>query len=489
MNKLIKVMRFTLTLTVLAAALGGCSMMPKYQQPVSPVAAAWPAGTAYPAQDAHGKPAAQIAWRDYFADARLKQVIALALANNRDLRVAALTIDKARAQYRIERAALLPSLAAGASQAAQRTADNQVAAGQGGVSRQYEVNLGVAAWEVDLFGRVRSLSEAALQTYLATEEARAGVQIALVGEVANAYLALMADQERLALARQTLASQQRSLELSESRVKAGAAAGLDLYQARTTVETARADAASYTAQVAQDRNALTLLAGAALADDLLPPAGLAGVTTLLEVGAGLPFDLLYRRPDVLAAERSLQASNANIGAARAAFFPRITLTGQAGTASSSLAGLFDSGSGAWRFAPSLSLPIFDGGANRANLEVASLKRDIGVAQYEKTIQAAFREVADALAQRATVDERLLAQQQLVKASDQSYRIYEARYRNGADTFQNALIAQRALYAAQQGLISVRLAEQASRVTLYKVLGGGWQAGDAVAGQREGGVAR
>ncbi|WP_370664065.1 AdeC/AdeK/OprM family multidrug efflux complex outer membrane factor [Massilia rubra] len=478
MNKhMMNVMGSALKLTLLAAVISGCTMMPKYQQPVSPVAAAWPTGTAYPAQDAQGRPAADVAWRDYFADERLKQLIALALDNNRDLRVAALNIDKARAQYRIERAALLPSVAAGASQNAQRTADNLSVGGQGGVSRQYGVNLGVAAWEVDLFGRVRSLSEVALQTYLGIEETRASVQISLVAEVANAYLTLMADQERLALARQTLSSQQRSLELSESRVKAGAAAGLDLYQARTTVETARADAAAYTAQVAQDQNALTLLAGAAVPIDLLPPAGLAGVTALLDVGAGLPSDLLYRRPDVLAAERTLQASNANIGAARAAFFPRITLTGQAGTASSSLSGLFDSGSGAWSFAPSISLPIFNGGANRANLEVAKVSRDIGVAQYEKTIQVAFREVADALAQRGTVDERLAAQQQLVAASDKSYRIYEARYKNGADTFQNALIAQRALYAAQQGLISVRLAEQTSRVTLYKVLGGGWRAGD------------
>ncbi|ATQ76477.1 multidrug transporter [Massilia violaceinigra] len=471
----------TLKLTVLAAVISGCTMMPKYQQPVSPVAAAWPTGTVYPAPAAAGATAAaDIAWRDYFADERLKKLITLALANNRDLRVAALNIDKARAQYRIERAAQLPSVAAGASQSAQRTADKMSAGGQGAVNRQYGVNLGVAAWEVDLFGRVRSLSEAALQTYLGTEEARTSVQMSLVAEVANAYLTLMADQERLLLARQTLASQQRSLALSESRVKAGAAAGLDLYQARTTVETARADAAAYTAQVAQGQNALTLLAGAAVPAELLPNAGLADVTALTAVSAGLPSDLLYRRPDVLAAERTLQASNANIGAARAAFFPRITLTGQAGTASSSLSGLFDGGSGVWSFAPSISLPIFDSGANRANLEVAKVNRDIGVAQYEKTIQTAFREVADALAQRGTVDERLNAQRQLVEASDKSYRIYEARYKNGADTFQNALIAQRALYAAQQGLISVRLAEQTSRVTLYKVLGGGWRAGDGVA---------
>ncbi|MDQ1923050.1 AdeC/AdeK/OprM family multidrug efflux complex outer membrane factor [Massilia pseudoviolaceinigra] len=482
----------TLKLTVLAAVISGCTMMPKYQQPVSPVAAAWPTGTAYPAPAAAGAAAAaDIAWRDYFADERLKKLIALALANNRDLRVSALNIDKARAQYRIERAAQLPSVAAGASQSGQRTADKMSAGGQGAVNRQYGVDLGVAAWEADLFGRVRSLSEAALQTYLGTEEARASVQISLVAEVANAYLTLMADQERLLLARQTLASQQRSLELSESRVKAGAAAGLDLYQDRTTVESARADAAAYTAQVAQGQNALTLLAGAAVPAELLPNAGLADVTALTAVSAGLPSDLLYRRPDVLAAERTLQASSANIGAARAAFFPRITLTGQAGTASSSLSGLFDGGSGVWSFAPSISLPIFDGGANRANLEVAKVNRDIGVAQYEKTIQAAFREVADALAQRGTVDERLNAQRQLVEASDKSYRIYEARYKNGADTFQNALIAQRALYAAQQGLISVRLAEQTSRVTLYKVLGGGWRAGDgvAVATQGQAGASR
>ena len=476
----------TAAAALLAALLGGCTLAPQYVRPASPVAQAWPAGPAYQALPAaadvasrvtaaEAQPAANIAWREFFADPRLREVIALALANNRDLRVAALNIEKARAQYGVERAALLPTLAASAGQSAARTPGELVAGGQAVVSRQYSVNLGVAAYELDLFGRVRSLSEAALQTYLATDEARIGVQIALVAEVANAYLSLQADQERLALASQTLASQQRSFDLSESRFKAGAASGLDMYQARTTVESARADVAAYTSQIALDRNALTLLAGADIKAELLPAAGLNDrVSNFAQLGAGLPSDLLYRRPDVRGAERSLQAANANIGAARAAFFPSISLTGQAGSSSASLSGLFESGSRAWSFAPSVRLPIFDGGANRANLAIAKIGRDTSVAQYEKAIQTAFREVADALAVRGTVGERLAAQQALVAASEKGYRIYEARYQNGADTSLNALIAQRSLYAAQQGLISVKLAEQTSLVTLYKVLGGAWQ---------------
>ncbi len=464
--------------TLLAALVSGCSMMPAYQKPASPAAPAWPTGPAYPAAlgaAAAAPHAAEIAWRDFFADARLREVIALALANNRDLRVAVLNIDRARAQYGIERAALLPNVAAGAGGNAARTADEFGVNGQSAVNRQYSVSLGVASYELDLFGRVRSLSEAALQSYLATEEAQVAVQIALVAEVANAYLSLQADQERLALAQQTLASQQRSFDLSESRLRAGAASGVDVYQARTAVESARVDVALYTTQIAQDRNALTLLAGAAIDDKLLPNAGLAGsVSAVAAIGAGLPSDLLYRRPDVRQAERNLQAANANIGAARAAFFPSISLTGQVGTASSSLSGLFEGGSRIWSFAPSIRLPIFDGGVNNANLSVANTDRAVAVAQYEKAIQSAFREVADALAVRGTVAERLAAQQALREASDKSYQIYDARYRNGADTALNALIAQRQQYAAQQGLITARLAEQTSLVTLYRVLGGGWQ---------------
>jgi multidrug efflux system outer membrane protein len=466
-----------LALTLIGALISGCSLMPEYQRPASPATAAWPTGPAYPgaAQQAAVPHAAEIAWRDFFSDARLRDVIALALANNRDLRVAVLNIEKARAQYGIERAALVPNVGVGASQNAARSPGDLNGTGQASVNRQYAVSLGMASYELDLFGRVRSLSEAALQSYLATDEARVGVQIALVAEVANAYLSLQADQERLALAEQTLVSQQRSFDLSESRLKAGAAGALDLHQARTAVESARVDVALYTTQVAQDRNALTLLAGAQIATELLPTAGLLdAVSGFATLGAGLPSDLLYRRPDVRAAERTLQAANANIGAARAAFFPSIALTGQAGSSSSSLSGLFDGGSKAWSFAPSIRLPIFDGGMNRANLSIAKTSREISVAQYEKAIQTAFREVADALAVRGTVAQRMTAQAALLDASDKSYRIYEARYRNGADTSLNALIAQRSLYAAQQGMITARLAEQTSLVTLYKVLGGGWQ---------------
>lgn len=461
---------------LLLALLGGCSLMPDYQRPADPVPAAWPAGPSYKADAAaaNAQPVSEIQWRDFFADARLRQVVELALANNRDLRVSGLNIERAQAQYRIERAALAPTLNASATENAARTPASLSSTGQSVTGRSYSVGLGVSAYELDFFGRLRSLSEASLQTYLGTEEARRAAQIALVAEVATAYLTLAADQERLALAQQTLQSQQLSLDLSEKRFQAGATSGLDRYDARTTVETARSDVATFTSQVALDQNALALVVGVALPDELLPSGTLDTVTALAELPAGVPSDVLQRRPDVLEAERTLRAANANIGAARAAFFPSITLTASAGTSSSSLSGLFKGGSSAWSFAPAIRLPIFDGGVNRANLKIAKVDRDIDVAQYEKAVQTAFREVADALAQRGTLDQRLESQTALVDASSKSYQINEARYKNGADSYLNALVAQRSLYAAQQNLISTRLLKQSNLVTLYKVLGGGWQ---------------
>jgi multidrug efflux system outer membrane protein len=406
-------------------------------------------------------------------------VIELALANNRDLRISALNIERARAQYGIERAALLPSIAVTGTQNAARTPGNLVQSGQSGGSavtaRQYDVSLGAAAYELDFFGRVRNLSASALELYLATEEARSAQQISLVAEVASLYLTLVADQERLLLAQETLKSQQVSLDLSERRFKAGATSGLDRYDARTAVETARSDVALFTSAVALDKNALNLVVGANVAPNLQPSPPLVPVTALLDVPAGLPSDLLQRRPDVLQAERTLRAANANIGAARAAFFPRISLTASAGTASPTLSGLFDGGSSAWSFMPQIKLPIFDGGVNRANLAISKVERDIAVANYEKAIQSAFRDVSDALAQRGTLSQRLAAQEALVEASTSSYKIYDARYRNGIDSYLSALISQRALYSAQQSLISVRLLNATSLVTLYKALGGGWQA--------------
>jgi outer membrane protein, multidrug efflux system len=466
------------TMISIAAAilLSGCSLAPVYQQPAAPVAQAWPSGDAYqPAPVApDAQAAADIAWRDYFTDARLRQVLELALANNRDLRVAALNIEKARAQYGVTSAAQLPSVSASVSQNASRTPANMRPDGEAAIGRQYSGGLAVSSYELDFFGKVRNLSEAGLQSYLGTEEARRAAQISLVAEVANSYLTLIADQQRLALAADTLKSQQISYELSQRRFAAGATSGVDMYEAQSSVEAARNDMAVYTAQVAQDRNALTLLVGSAVPDALLPQGELAAVTQTASLPEGLPSDVLQRRPDVLQAERALRAANANIGAARAAFFPSISLTATAGSASGDLAGLFKGGSSAWSFLPQIRLPIFDGGANRANLAIARADRDIAVAKYDKAIQSAFREVADALALRGTLDERLASQQALAEASDKSFRIHEARYRKGAESYLNALVSQRALYAAQQSLITARLAKAGNAVTLYKVLGGGWQ---------------
>jgi multidrug efflux system outer membrane protein len=466
-------MQKTLISLAAVALLSACSLAPVYERPAAPVSAAWPQGEAYqPAPvAADAKPAADIAWRDYFADQRLREVIALALANNRDLRVSALNIEKARAQYGIQRAALLPNVSASGGQNATRTPDNMTPNGEGQVSRQYTANLGVA-YELDFFGKIRNLSEAALQQYLGTEEARRAQQISLVAEVANTWLSLQADRERLRLAADTLKSQQITYELSKRRFDAGATSGLDMYEAQTSVEAARNDMAIYTAQVASGQNALELLVGAALPESLRETAPLANVAAIAELPAGLPSDVLQRRPDVLGAERTLQAANANIGAARAAFFPSISLTATAGSASSNLSGLFKGGSGTWSFLPQVNLPIFDGGANRANLAVAKVDRDIAVARYEQAIQSAFREVADALAQRGTLDERLASQNALTEASQKSFRIHEARYQKGTESYLNALVSQRALYAAQQSLITARLARASNQVTLYQVLGGG-----------------
>ena len=459
------------------AMLAGCSLAPVYERPAQPMAQAWPAGDAYkgvPAATADAKPVSQILWRDYFADDKLRKVIELALANNRDLRVSVLNIEKAKAQYNIDTAALLPKLSANVSQSASRTPSNMTGTGEAAINRQYNGGLVMASYELDFFGKVRNQSEAGLQSYLGTEEARRTQQITLVSEVANAYLTLIADQQRLKLAQETLKSQQTSYELSQKRFASGVVAGTDMYDAQTTLESARNDAAVYTAQVALDQNALTLLVGSAVPEELLPTGDLAEVSQLAAIPAGLPSDLLQSRPDVQEAERALRAANANIGVARAAFFPSISLTASGGSASTGLSGLFKAGSSAWSFAPAINLPIFDGGVNRANLNIAKAQRDISVAQYEKAVQTAFREVADALATRGTLDERLSSQQALVDAAQKSYTINEARYRKGADSYLNALVSQRALYAAQQGLITTRLAKSSNAVTLYKVLGGGWQ---------------
>ena len=461
-------------LTALAAsALGACSMMPVFERPAAPVPASFP--QAAPTEATAVAPLADtVAWRDYFADERLREVIALALENNRDLRVAALNIERARAQYGIQRADLFPSIAASGGQSAQRVPGDLSMSGDSTVSRQYSANLGFASYELDFFGRVRSLEEQALQTYLGTEEARRSAQISLIAEVANAWLRLAADRERLALARSTFETRQKSFELTQRSFDLGAVSALDLRQAETLMQTARADAARYAALVAQGENALALVVGTGVPATLQPPALGEQVAAIAELPAGLPAEVLVRRPDILQAERALMAANASIGAARAAFFPRITLTASAGTVSSALSGLFDGGSGAWSFVPQIRLPIFEAGRLQASLDVAEIQRDIHVAQYEKAIQSAFREVGDVLAERATLAEQLDARRKLVEAANKSFALSDARYKGGVDSYLNLLDAQRSLYGAELELISTRLSDASNRVALYKALGGGWQ---------------
>nr|WP_315208918.1 AdeC/AdeK/OprM family multidrug efflux complex outer membrane factor [uncultured Albidiferax sp.] len=459
---------FKLTSLALAIVLAGCSSMaPTYERPAAPVPAVFPTASA------SGQAAADIDWRDFFADAKLRSLIDLALANNRDLRVAVLNIAQARAQYRVQDAATWPTLNATGSSSASRTPASLSGTGQAVVGHQYSASIGTSAYELDLFGRVRSLNAQALESYLATAEARRSTQISLVAEVASAYLTWSADLDRLALARQTLQSQSNTYGLTQRRFELGTDSALTLRQQQTSVESARVDVASYTAQVALDQNALALLLGTAVPADLAPTGLATRVSALPDLPAGLPSDLLQRRPDILQAEHSLQAASYNIGAARAAFYPRISLTASAGSSSNDLAGLFKAGVGAWSFVPQITLPLFDGGANQANLDIATVTRDINVAQYEKAIQTAFREVADALAQRSNLGDQLSAQQALVDATADSFQLSNARYQRGVDSYLDVMVTQRSLYTAQQGLIGTQLSRLANEVTLYKVLGGGW----------------
>jgi multidrug efflux system outer membrane protein len=464
----------SLTLVLAAALAGGCTMIPEYQRPAAPVPASFPNIESGVTPAAAATPADAIAWRDYFADDRLREVITLALANNRDLRVAALNIEKARAQYRIQRADLFPAIGATGSQNAQRLPGDLTSSGEADVSRSYSATIGFSAWELDFFGRIRSLNAQALELYLGTEEARRSAQISLVAEVANAWLTLAADRARLALAARTVETRQKSFDLTRRSFDAGAVSALDLHQAETLLHSARADAARYRSFVAQDENALALIAGAQIPAELLPDRLVDPASAMTELPADVPSVMLTRRPDILQAEHSLRAANANIGAARAAFFPSITLTAAGGSASSTLNDLFGSDSGTWSFMPQIRIPIFEAGRLKASLEVAEVQRDINVAQYEKAIQSAFREVADALAERATLAEQLDARRKLVAATESGFRLSEARYKGGVDSYLGLLDAQRTLYAAELDLIGVRLADAANRVTLYKVLGGGWQ---------------
>lgn len=453
---------------LLTCFLFSCTMAPKYTRPEAPVPSDWPGGPAY--KKTAGEAAPRIMWQNFIQSEQVRKVIELSLANNRDLRVSALNIERARATYRIQRAQLLPTVDAQGTFSKERVPGIISGTGQPLTTELYNLNVGITAWEIDFFGRIRSLKDQALELYLATEQARRSAQTALIAEVANACLALAADRENLKLARSTLEAQEATYKVIRRRYEVGASSELDLRQAQTRVETARVDIARYTGLIAMDENAINLLAGSPAAAGLLPEE-LDGNTVLQDFSAGLPSEVLLNRPDIMQSENLLKAANANIGAARAALFPRIALTTSIGTTSDALSGLFTGGSSTWSFVPQIVIPIFDP-RTWAAYDVVKVEREIAQAQYEGAIQTAFREVADALARRGTVDDQLRAQQDLVFASAESYRLSNLRYTKGIDTYLSVLDSQRSLYASQQALISLRLARLTNLVNLYKALGGG-----------------
>lgn len=450
--------------------LTGCSLIPKFTQPKAPVPETWPSGPAYKETPAGVPAAVDLNWREFFTDGRLQNLIETALTGNRDLRLASLNVARARALYRIQRNELFPAVNAAGSGGKERVPGDLSPTGSSYTAEQYSVSLGITAWEIDFFGRIRSLKKKALEEYFASEEARRGARILLISEVAGAYLTLAADRETLQLSRSTLAAQQEAYDLIRKRYEKGLATALDLRQAQTQVDAARVDIARYTQLTALDENALNLLVGLPVTGDLLPES-LSRVVPPQEIAAGTSSEVLLRRPDILAAENLLQAAHANIGAARAALFPRITLTTAIGTASDQLSGLFKAGRDTWNFSSQIALPVFDARAWGA-LEATKVEREIAVAQYERAIQTAFREVADALAQRGTVADQLEAQKSLVEATAETYRLANLRYTKGIDSYLGVLDAQRSLYATQAGFITIRLANLASQVRLYAVLGGG-----------------
>jgi multidrug efflux system outer membrane protein len=455
---------------LIALGIAGCiNLAPTYRQPAAPLPSSWLERGAAASSLSPSPTTYELGWQDFIRDERLRRVVTLALRQNRDLRVATLNIEKARAAYRIENASLFPNLSGGASESRTRAV--------GITSTEYSASLNVN-YEIDLFGRIRNLSDAALASYFSTIENQHAAQVLLISEVVTAWLTMAADEQRLVLSRQTLASQQASLDLTIKIRDLGATTGLAVAQVRSTVEAARVQVGSLKTAIALDRNVLELLVGAPLVDADAPGADLPiDASLLFDVQRDLSSTVLTRRPDVQASERSLQATYDDIGAARAAFFPRVTLTSSAGTASTDLRGLFKNGSGSWTFGPSITLPIFDGGFNRANLANAVADRDIAIANYERTLQTAFREVADVLAAKATLNERTAGQEALVDALATSFRLSEAIFRQGGSNYLAVLTAQQGLYGAQQSLISLRLEEQTTRIALYKALGGGWNEKD------------
>ena len=465
------------TVAAVITVLSGCTMEPHYQRPAAPVPPTW-AGSAAGAQD--NASVADVGWRQFFPDPVLQRLMAIALANNRDLRVAVLNVQAAQAQYRIQRADLFPKISATGLEQVEKypsgvlgTSSSTGTPVPGGTTiRFFEAGVGFTSYELDLFGKIRSLNHAALEQYFENAETRRSSQLTLVAEIASAYLAILADETILKVTRETLDSQTASYDLTKKSLDAGTSTALALRQAATTVDTARANLAEYARQAAQDRNALMVLLGTPIPEDIVFSTDINAETMSADLPVGVPSEVLTRRPDVLAAEHQLISANADIGAARAAFFPSITLTGNYGTASTQLSGLFKPGSTAWTFSPQISVPIFAGGANVANLDLSKIEKNVYIAQYEKALQSAFREVDDALAARKTLDDQLAAQRALLDDSSESYRLADMRFRNGVDSFLPVLDAQRALYSAQQAVVGLELQRLQNMATLYKALGGG-----------------
>jgi multidrug efflux system outer membrane protein len=469
-----------------AALLSACSLAPTYQRPDAPVAAAFPADDAGKAAKTGAAPSAatnqrdaiDTGWREYFNEPRLQELIAAALENNRDLRTAALRIEEARALYNVQSADRLPNLNASVGATRAKTPTTVSPTGESTIGRRVDAGLSISAFELDFFGRVKSLNDAALAAYLATDEARQAAQISLVAQVAQAYFTERAYAEQYALAQQSYEARARTYKLTQQRAEVGASSRLDLRSNETLMETARAAALTLARQRAQAENALTLLVGQPSATGAAAGTNAGAMPTdsqidaLSAVPAGLPSDLLARRPDIRAAEQRLKSANANIGAARAAFFPRISLTAAIGSTSPTLGGLFDSGTGSWSFAPQLVLPIFDAGRNRANLTLTEVRKNIAVADYEKTIQTAFREVADALAARDYLGEQVAAQRAVQDAQADRLKLSQLRFDNGVASSLDVLDAQRELFSAQQSLVQARLLRTTSAIDLYRALGGG-----------------
>jgi multidrug efflux system outer membrane protein len=455
----------------LGLALAACNMAPKYVRPELPVPAASPTGPAYESgsADAAAIVPADTAWRDFFTDARLARVIETALANNRDLRVALANVEQARAQYKVQRADLLPAVRASGGATYQDTPFSQAGSGRTDI---YQAQVGISAWEIDLFGRVRNLTSAAQEQYFASVETRNAAQTALIAEVASAWLTMAADQERLRISRDLEKTFGQTLSLTRARFDKGIASELEVRQAQTSYDSARSDIAQATTLVAQDQNALNLLAGATVAVADLPEAMPESSATIENLPANIASDVLLRRPDIASAEHQLRGANANIGAARAAFFPNISLTAAFGSLSMGLSNLFTSASETWSVAPSATLPIFDFGKNAGNLRYARATYDAMLATYEKSVQTGFREVADALARRGTMTQQIEAQTSLAESSRVAYRLSEARFRAGIDPFLTTLDSQRALYTAEQSLLATRLVRATNMVELYRAMGGG-----------------